>query len=440
MKIQSADRLLALQNELTQLKKYDILGLAETWIPGQTCSRLTSGEYLYNSGKLGDSRFSGVGLLISAEMNRKVVGVKYVSDRIIQVLLKLRAGKTLRITQVYAPQSGRGEDEYDLFLDQLSLSLARPVTNDIVLGDFNASTGPCQNGERHIGKYSYDTRSDRGQLLSHFCVAQQLYLMNGFFKKGRNRRWTWHSPDRTILKEIDHVLSKNKSIVEDVTVLSKVSGSDHRMVRATLKLPCKTNRSRPYTHVKPEYDRLELIFTMIEHLRQLPIAETPNEELTQLKHALLSTAKDCARQPILQTRLSPLSLSLLERRRLMKHGLTNNRFALVEYAELCKLLRKSIKNDLNNYYVNVMEKAVDENRLKRGRSEVVQKQNQMIHLQRPDGSITDNVADLMEETTRFYNDLYSSESGTYTHDRDPNVLINRITADEFTAAARHMKD
>uniref|UniRef100_A0A914QXF9 Uncharacterized protein n=1 Tax=Panagrolaimus davidi TaxID=227884 RepID=A0A914QXF9_9BILA len=144
--IQSADRLLALQNELTHLKKYDILGLAETWIAGQTCSRLTSGEYLYNSGKLGDSRFSGVGLLISAEMNRKVVGVKYVSDRIIQVLLKLRAGKTLRITQVYAPQSGRGEDEYDLFLDQLSSSLDRPVTNDIVLGDFNASTGPCQNG------------------------------------------------------------------------------------------------------------------------------------------------------------------------------------------------------------------------------------------------------------------------------------------------------
>uniref|UniRef100_A0A914PX21 Uncharacterized protein n=1 Tax=Panagrolaimus davidi TaxID=227884 RepID=A0A914PX21_9BILA len=86
-----------------------------------------------------------------------------------------------------------------------------------------------------------------------------------------------------------------------------------------------------------------------------------------------------------------------------------------------------------------MEKAVEENRLKRGRSEVVQKQNQMIHLQRADGSITDNVSDLMEETTRFYNDLYSSEAGTYTHDREPNVMINRITADELTAAARHMK-
>uniref|UniRef100_A0A914R0V6 Endonuclease/exonuclease/phosphatase domain-containing protein n=1 Tax=Panagrolaimus davidi TaxID=227884 RepID=A0A914R0V6_9BILA len=104
----------------------------------------------HHCGKTGDARFSGTGLMISAEMNRKVIGVKYVSDRIIQVLLKFRASKTLRITQVYAPQSGRGEDEYDAFLEQLSSSLARPSTYDIVLGDFNASTGPRENGERFI--------------------------------------------------------------------------------------------------------------------------------------------------------------------------------------------------------------------------------------------------------------------------------------------------
>uniref|UniRef100_A0AC34G2H7 Endonuclease/exonuclease/phosphatase domain-containing protein n=1 Tax=Panagrolaimus sp. ES5 TaxID=591445 RepID=A0AC34G2H7_9BILA len=91
--IQSTDRLLALQTELTKLKKYDVLGLGETWLPGQTCCRLST---------------------------------------------------------VYAPQSGRGEDEYNDFLDQLSSSLARPSTYDIVLGDFNASTGPCENGERFI--------------------------------------------------------------------------------------------------------------------------------------------------------------------------------------------------------------------------------------------------------------------------------------------------
>uniref|UniRef100_A0A914YE45 Reverse transcriptase domain-containing protein n=1 Tax=Panagrolaimus superbus TaxID=310955 RepID=A0A914YE45_9BILA len=372
-------------------------------------------------------------------MNQKVVGVKYISDRIIQVLLKLRAGKTLRITQVYAPQSGLGNDEYDAFLDQLSSSLARPVTNDVVLGDFNASTGPRRYGEQYIGKYSWDSRSNTGTLLCQFCLSHQLYLMNGFFKKGRNRRWTWHSPNRTLLKEIDHVLSNKKSIVTDVTVLSKASGSDHRMVRATIKLCLKINRSRPYNHIKPEYDRLELIFTMIEQLRHLPIAESPIEELNQLKRALSSTAKCCARQPTLLTRLSPLSLSLMERRRLMKHGLTDGRFALIEYAELCKLLRKSIKNDLNNYYVNVMEKAIEENRLKRGRSEVIQKQNQMVHLERPDGTITDSAAELMEVTARFYNDLYSSEAGTPIHVRDPYIRINRINADELIAAGKRMK-
>uniref|UniRef100_A0A914Y7B6 Uncharacterized protein n=1 Tax=Panagrolaimus superbus TaxID=310955 RepID=A0A914Y7B6_9BILA len=63
----------------------------------------------------------------------------------------------------------------------------------------------------------------------------------------------------------------------------------------------------------------------------------------------------------------------------------------------------------------------------------------MVHLQRPDGTITDSVAELMDETTRVYNDLYFSEAGTFTHDRDPNAVINRITADELMAAARRMK-
>uniref|UniRef100_A0A914PKQ3 Endonuclease/exonuclease/phosphatase domain-containing protein n=1 Tax=Panagrolaimus davidi TaxID=227884 RepID=A0A914PKQ3_9BILA len=140
--------------ELAKLKKFDVLGLAETWIPGQTCVRLANGMFLYNSGKTGDARFSGTGLMISAEMNRKVIGVN----------------KTLRITQVYAPQSGRGEDEYDAFLEQLSSSLARPSTYDIVLGDFNASTGPRENGERFIGKYSWDSRNERGELLCQFLI------------------------------------------------------------------------------------------------------------------------------------------------------------------------------------------------------------------------------------------------------------------------------
>uniref|UniRef100_A0A914Y5R3 Reverse transcriptase domain-containing protein n=1 Tax=Panagrolaimus superbus TaxID=310955 RepID=A0A914Y5R3_9BILA len=63
----------------------------------------------------------------------------------------------------------------------------------------------------------------------------------------------------------------------------------------------------------------------------------------------------------------------------------------------------------------------------------------MVHLQRPDGTITDSAAELMDVTARFYNDLYSSEAGAHTYQRDPNIPINRITADELIAAGKRMK-
>uniref|UniRef100_A0AC34FQ16 Uncharacterized protein n=1 Tax=Panagrolaimus sp. ES5 TaxID=591445 RepID=A0AC34FQ16_9BILA len=63
----------------------------------------------------------------------------------------------------------------------------------------------------------------------------------------------------------------------------------------------------------------------------------------------------------------------------------------------------------------------------------------MIHLQRPDGVITETVADLMEEIARFYNDLYSSEAGNPAHDRNPNIALEEVSAEELIAAAQRMK-
>uniref|UniRef100_A0A914PPJ6 Reverse transcriptase domain-containing protein n=1 Tax=Panagrolaimus davidi TaxID=227884 RepID=A0A914PPJ6_9BILA len=129
----------------------------------------------------------------------------------------------------------------------------------------------------------------------------------------------------------------------------------------------------------------------------------------------------------------------MERRRQMKHAISGGARALIEYAELSKLVRKCFKIDLDKHYEKVMGRAIEENCIKRGRSEMVEKQNQMIHLQRTDGVITETVAELMEEIARFYNDLYSSEAGNPVHDRDPNVTLERITVEELVAASKRMK-
>lgn len=77
-------------------------------------------------------------------------------------------------------------------------------------------------------------------ILNNF-LQQQKYAMNTFFKKSSQRKWAPGSPEGSTRNEIDHIICNKKHIVEDVTVINKFSvGSDHRLVKATVKI--NTNR------------------------------------------------------------------------------------------------------------------------------------------------------------------------------------------------------
>ena len=101
----------------------------------------------------------------------------------------------------------------------------------------------------------------------------------GFSRREKNVNGLGILRNRQLFKEIDHILTKKKSVVQDVTVLSKVGGSDHRMVRATVNLPIKVYRSRPYCNVKPEYEKHMLLFSIMQLLENSPIASNPRTEL-----------------------------------------------------------------------------------------------------------------------------------------------------------------
>lgn len=59
-----------------------------------------------------------MGLLIKQEYLDSVTGVKYRSDRILQVSMKTKKDK-LNIVSVYAPDSGRPRQELEEFYDEL---------------------------------------------------------------------------------------------------------------------------------------------------------------------------------------------------------------------------------------------------------------------------------------------------------------------------------
>ena len=101
-----------------------------------------------------------------------------------------------------------------------------------MMGDLNAKVGVKEDGEESvIGNFGYGQRNDRGDRLVEFAISRKLKILNTFFKKKANRKWTWISPDRVTKNEIDFILSSDLNIVKDVNVLNKVNvGSDHRMV------------------------------------------------------------------------------------------------------------------------------------------------------------------------------------------------------------------
>ena len=60
---------------------------------------------------------------------------------------------------------------------------------NIVMVDFNGKVGNCEIRETYTGSYGIGTRNRRDMLVE-FAEWHKFKIMNTFFKKRLNRRWT----------------------------------------------------------------------------------------------------------------------------------------------------------------------------------------------------------------------------------------------------------
>ncbi|KAK6060965.1 hypothetical protein COOONC_01372 [Cooperia oncophora] len=142
---------------------------------------------------------------MSTWMNKKLVGIRYISDRVIQAEFLIRK-RRLRIIQVHAPTSAAADEEYEQFLDEVEAArhpFRSPAVPEIIFGDFNAVIGRSPNHVPGCGPHATGRRNDRGTTLLSFCSANGLLVANTFFKKRFGRKWTWRSPNGTTRTEID---------------------------------------------------------------------------------------------------------------------------------------------------------------------------------------------------------------------------------------------
>lgn len=215
----SKERLFEFENACREAS-FDIVGISECRTLGEKLLELKNGNYFYYRG---DTKgYRGVGFYIHKKWTKKVIKVGSSSDRIGFVKLEIGSKVNLLIVQVYAPTMQAEEEEVEEFYEQLfELVDKEKEYYTVVMGDFNAKIGKEEVKIKRdcMGIFcSGDYTNSNGEFLIEFAERVNLKIMNTFYQKRKNEKWTWLSPDSRTKNEIDFCLCNDSKIVKDVCV------------------------------------------------------------------------------------------------------------------------------------------------------------------------------------------------------------------------------
>ncbi|MEE6460211.1 hypothetical protein FKM82_000893 [Ascaphus truei] len=76
-----------------------------------------------------------------------------------------------------------------------STKLRRNYHLKIMMVDFNTKICVEQKDEGAFGKYGYGNRNTYGDRLVELAECKNSNIMNSFFKKHPNKKWTWNGPN-----------------------------------------------------------------------------------------------------------------------------------------------------------------------------------------------------------------------------------------------------
>ena len=444
----SEANLAVLLEELRDVK-WDIVGLSEVRRLDEAVIKLADGHILYHKGKE-ERKECGVGFLINKQLAGNVIEFFSINERVAGLVLKLNKRYQVKVIQVYAPTSTHDDEEVERFYEDVENAMKRNKTQfTFVIGDFNAKVGQKRSGETAVGNFGIGNRNDRGDLLVEFAERNQLKIMNTFFQKKANRKWTWKGPNGITKNEIDFILTNRSDIVKDVTVLNKVNvGSDHRMVRSRLGLNLRVERNKLVRNTRPNLCKLREKteeYKLEVQNRYSLLADTEetvedmNDNFTKiLKEASLSIAGKAHRST--QSKLSEETKDLLKKRRNMKIRTDRDK---IEAAELSKIINKKKTEDIRKFNMTKIEET-----LRNGRSMKATKRmlgigkSQMFSLRNSNGEVTNNRDEIIKVAEKFYTDLYSSDDRPNNVNQEEvniDTPVPAVTVEEVRTAIRHAK-
>ena len=181
---------------------------------------------------------NGVVIVVAKHLIDKVTEVRRIGDR--NMVVRIVIGMTIfSIVSVYAPQTGRPEQEKQDFYDTLDKVLDECVAV-IVAGDFNGHVGSSkQEAESVHGGFGAGEKNADGTRILDFALAYNLRIANTWFKKPMSQLITNCSgPAKT---QVECIMCRKKIAVAH-NVKAITVGTQHKMVVADFATDSKLPR------------------------------------------------------------------------------------------------------------------------------------------------------------------------------------------------------
>lgn len=321
---------------------------------------------LYHSGVTDNSGRHGVAIALAPEAQAALLGWEPISPRLARVRLR-GAIANISVVAVYAPTLNAADVDKEQFYHKLQTTVDGIPSNDIlvVAGDWNARTGPATETVRRVlGRFALGRRCDNGERLVNFAASNRLVVMNTRFQHPQHQLVTWYSNDGRTTNQIDYILARSRwaSSVLDARAYHGADtggkcGSDHVLVRATLRIRLKVNRpTKRSTRVDVAKLKLDAgknfqVEVQNRFAQLQPASNEPEQEWRELKSTIAAAARSHLSSTKRQNRdwITENTLALAERSRLARvTGAAN-------FHELRRLTTRAIQADRNAYWCDFAE-------------------------------------------------------------------------------------
>jgi hypothetical protein len=429
--LSSYERLLELEEAIKEIK-YDVIGISEMRRLGNKIEEYENFIICHIGQTPGKH---GVGFIIDKSLKRNIESFSGVTERVATLNINIKDYK-LTIIQVYAPTDSASEREIEEFYKVIDKTMEISHKNIILMGDFNAKIGkPKQEEYLIMGKHGYGKRNERGQKLVDFALEHNLTIINTCFKKKENRRWTWISPNGLYKNEIDYILSNQPNLFQDITTLNLNYPSDHRPIRAKIKLAKeKLSRVKLITNQKmllkneeqkDMYNEIlkQLLTDALKHKERIPIQTYYDKIIEAITKSLRQASKKTEQHKnhkIFTTR----TIKLLQKRKELQNTKNKTRSMRNDLSALYKLVHKYIKQDYAQYQKETIEKHLHyTGSTKKAYKELRSNISWIEGLKKNDKNLFRR-KDIITTATEFYKKLYSDNRQPIN---DSNIIITQKT-------------